>query len=226
MRRRLLLERHDKATGDAVLKQDGARRVTRVRLDAEGWAVVKQEPLRGLGGWLRAVARRTRAQRSAAGHQALIAAGFEAPGLLDAIREPGRLLTVWEHVPGPTLHVAWSTPDRGRQRGLARAAATFAARLHTAGLSARDLKPANLIVTVLDVPVLVDLDDVVSTPSDLDLRVRNLASLDAYGQRAEPPLGVAARWRALEAYCAATGADPRELVRAVLPASRAKRRRG
>lgn len=196
--------------------------MTRVHLDAERWAVVKQEPLRGPLGWLRVWLRRTRAQRSAAGRRALAEAGLEAPGLLDVIRRPGRLLTVWEHVPGETLQAAWSTHDRTRQAELALAAARFAARLHAAART-RDLKPANLIATVLDALVLVDLDDVLPGSSGRVERVRNLAALDAYGQCADPPLGVGARWRGLQAYCQASGLELRDLAREVLTASRAKR---
>lgn len=196
--------------------------MSRVHLDAERWAVVKQEPLRGPLGWLRVWLRRSRAQRSAAGRRALAAAGLEAPGLLDVIRRPGRLLTVWEHVPGETLQAAWSTADRARQAELALATARFTARLHAAART-RDLKPANLVATVLDALVLVDLDDVQPGRSERAERVRNLASLDAYGQRAEPPLGVGARWRALRAYCEASELEPRALAREVLAASRAKR---
>ncbi|MEZ6185434.1 MAG: hypothetical protein R3F62_10540 [Planctomycetota bacterium] len=223
MRRRLVRERHDRAQGPAVLKHHGQRRVTQVQLDAETQAVVKQEPLRGPAGWLRVWLRRTRAQRSAAGRRALEAAGFETPRLLDVLREPGRLLTVWEHVPGPTLQAAWDDASRPRRAALAAAAARFAARLHQAGLATRDLKPPNLVVTVLDALVLVDLDDVAARPSPPALRWRNLASLDAYGQRARPPLEVGARLGALRAYCALTGDEPRAVLRAVLPLSRAKR---
>ena len=54
---------------------------------------------------------------------------------------------------------------------------------------------------------------------------RNLAALDAYGQRGPRPLNVRIRWAALTLYAVAQGGEPGDYLASVLTLSREKRHR-
>lgn len=227
-RLRALLRLHDAAEAEAVLKESGRGRVTRVEADGDLF-VCKEDRPRSLRSRAGRLWRGSRAARSYAAAQALLGAGFVVPEPVGVLEEDARSLYFARFVEGPTLSQALAGAGRARAQLLARAAAGLAARLHLAGFAFRDLKPPNLVVTRDDELVPVDLDDV-SRPRRIPRRSawRNLAALDAYGQTGPRPLGVTARWRALEVYARARSLDRPQLgalLTEVLPRSRAKRRR-
>lgn len=220
---RALLERHDAAAGAAVLRDLPRRRIT--RLEVEGGAIVAKEyRASGLRGRLAAALLGPRARRADEAARLLRAAGFLAPEPLGWLAEAGRSVAFARWVEGPTLQEALAAADPERARALAVEAATLAARLHLAGLFARDLKPVNLVVTDRGL-CLVDLDDVGRAgPRARRAWRRNLVSLDAYAQAPPRPLGVRARAAALRAHAELRGVDPALVLRQVLPRSRRKRR--
>jgi hypothetical protein len=224
-RLRQLLERHDAARGAAVLKQTSRGRVTRISFDERGDAVCKEDRGGGLRSRLGGVFFGTRADRSQRAAALLMGAGFVVPEPLGLLKADGRTLYFARCVDGPTLSLALDEANPKEAHALALDAAAFTARLHDAGFAFRDLKPPNLVVAESGL-VPVDLDDV-SRPRRLPKRIawRNLAALDAYGQRAARPLSVRARLAALRGYCSNRDLDPRAVLAPVLRLSRAKRQR-
>lgn len=224
-RLRELLDEHDATRGAGVLKQTPRGRVTRVPFDERGDAVCKEDRGGSLRSRIGGVFVGTRAERSQRAAQLLSGAGFRVPEPLGLLKDGARTIYFARCVDGPTLSLAFDEASPSEAHALALDAATFAARLHDAGFAFRDLKPPNLVVAASGL-VPVDLDDV-SRPRRLPRRIawRNLAALDAYGQRSSPPLNVRARLAALRAYASKRGLDPRTILTPVLRLSRAKRER-
>lgn len=169
--------------------------------------------------------RGSRAARALEGARALRALGFAAPEPLALAEEGVRSVSLLGFVSGPDLNQAWAEADVHAGQNLAVAAAQLCARLHAAGVRARDLKPPNLILSPEQGLTLIDLEDLrVARFVPARWRWRNLAALDAYAQLGPRPLGARARVAALRAYAARAGLDPRVVLAAVLPRTRAKLR--
>ncbi len=218
-----LLALHDAASGQQVLRDLPRRRITRLEV-AGAQVIAKEYCTPGLRQRLAAALLGPRAARADRAARLLLSAGFLAPEPLGWVARPARSVAFARRVDGPTLQEALAAADPARARDLAVAAASLAASLRLAGLAVRDLKPPNLVVTDQGL-VLVDLDDVGRAGARTrHAWRRNLVSLDAYAQAPPRPLGVRARLAALREYAALCADDPRDVLRAVLPRSRRKRR--
>jgi tRNA A-37 threonylcarbamoyl transferase component Bud32 len=197
----------------------------RGRTTRQGAFVVKETvPRPGVLGRLAAMLRPSRARRAHEAALVLARAGVPVAEPIGVIDEAGRAFAITRFVDGKRLDLA---ADPGRIVDAAR----LAARVHACGVAHGDFKPANLLVTDGSATglVIVDLDaaTVRGGPPSRRSRARDLASLDAYGQRGAVRVARRTRRAAFEAYLegAPFETDRRALLRAVLKRSLLKRAR-
>jgi len=198
------LDRFARGEGE-LLAATRRSRVRRVPFDPAGDAVVKEvHSRRGLPGVrerLRRLVGRTRARAAVAAAERLGALGVATAEPLGLVEEGGRSLVLFRHVAGRPLpaHLAELGPPA--RRDLGEALGRLAARLHAGGVTHGDLKPENVLVAGGEL-VLIDLDRARFAAGDPPLarRARDLAALDAGGQRPAPRAPRRVRLAALAGY--------------------------
>jgi tRNA A-37 threonylcarbamoyl transferase component Bud32 len=199
----LAIEAHDRASGERVLAEKARRRTTRVPWDGSSDAVVK-ERRHGLARWIAGLWVRLATTRAFADSTALRRLGVAVAEPLANVVFSDRSFFLSRWVEGERLDRALARAlDLGDEDGLlklCRAAAELAASFHASDHAHGDLKPQNIIIDTSGRLVAIDLDDV--TECEFDDKVRDLAALDAYGQRGERRVPRRVRLAAFRAYVA------------------------
>jgi tRNA A-37 threonylcarbamoyl transferase component Bud32 len=220
-----------------TLKSDGDTAVYRARV-LGGDVVLKRWTLRTRADRAKAMLAASRGHRHWRGAMRLQNAGIPTARCIALALEQGHPPRVWlvmEQLEGCTLleHMARPDEDVRAQHAIATAAGALVARLCRAGLSNRDLKPSNIVVSAGSGPALTVIDCVAIRRSrSLRRRDSMLAALvleplgcGALPRRALLMRGLAAvqgpaplkrRWVRVAARVAAHG-DPRPKINPLAP---------
>jgi tRNA A-37 threonylcarbamoyl transferase component Bud32 len=206
-RLRSALAAAESGAGAVVEKVGKGTLVVRVPFDTTGDAILKVRTAHGLRGRIEDAVKGSRARRAFDAAQKLAKVGVSVAEPLACVEERERDVLVLRYVAGKNLFQALTAAKPAEVAQLLARAARTAARLHAAGATHGDLKPHNVVVpsdpTKQDL-VLIDLERVrFDAKKDERRVVRDLAALDAYGQRLRARLGTRARKRAFDQYVAA-----------------------
>lgn len=215
--------------GATELKRDPDSVVWLGRLDARD-IIVKRLTLRGVSGFVKRLAGRTRGLRQWRGAEALSAAGIDAaePFLLFRTRgdRPGEAheYLLMERAPGePLINLIAGRTDRPpthrEQHDLASAAGELVVRMMMAGLYNRDIKPSNLMAGRDPGATrgwrLVQIDTVGVRPmskGDEGRRMVFRLLVEPLGLKCPPRMAL--RWRVIRAVVGASHiSDPRDAAR-------------